>query len=196
MASRSPRRRDILNQLKIPFIIHEVDIDESIKFKKYIIPSVIDISRKKAEEAGRFYKNGLVLGVDTVVFFQKKVFGKPKDAEEAYRFIRQLSGNKHTVISGITILDSANGKSRSLVASTEVYFYKLEEWEIRQYIEQNEWVDKAGGYAIQGRGAAFIKKIEGSFHNVMGLPVGELFILLKKFDYFNKNGEYRPVRKL
>lgn len=196
LASRSPRRREILNQLKIPYIVHEVDVNEGITSKRFIIPSIIEVSRRKAAEAAGYYKNGLVLGVDTIVYFQNRVLGKPSNAEQAYRYIRQLSGNKHTVISGITIFNSANSESRSLVALTDVYFFRLEEREIWYYIDQNEWVDKAGGYAIQGLGAAFIKKIVGSFHNVMGLPVGELISLLKKFKYFDQDGTYRPVRKL
>jgi len=196
LASRSPRRREILNRIKIPFIVYEVDVDERIKSLRHIRPSIIEISKRKTEKAAQAFTRGIVVGVDTIVFFNKKVIGKPRNRDEAFYYMRLLKGNHHQVISGITVLDTGTGKKYSSISTTDVLFRDMNDQEIVRYLELGEWMDKAGGYAIQGNASLFIKRIEGSYYNVMGLPVEELYDLLNKFDYFSKSGSYRPVRKL
>jgi len=196
LASKSPRRKDILERLNIPYISISVHVDESLKSLRYVKSSVINISKRKAFDASEYFSDGLVIGVDTIVYFNNIILNKPMDSEKAYRYIKMLNGNKHHVFSGITVVNSKSEVSYSSCSVTQVYFRKMSEKEIIRYIDQNEWIDKAGGYAIQGMAALFVEKIIGSYYNVMGLPVEKLYILLKKFDYFENIGKYRPIKKL
>ena len=195
LASNSPRRRDILTNLNIPFIVFGVKVEERIKNKRNIKCSVIDNAKRKAKAACEHFSSGLVLGADTVVFFNGRVLGKPGNRDEAYRFLRMLSGNRHDVYSGLTVYDAAQKRGYSSCSTTEVYFTKIGERELREYVESGEWIGKAGGYAVQGRASLFIEKIVGSFFNVMGLPVEELYRILKRFEYFENPGRYMPVRR-
>jgi septum formation protein len=195
LASRSSRRKEILNRLNIPFVVFDIDVVERIKDVRRLKSSVIEVSKNKAEAAAVHFSRGLVTGVDTVVYFNRRVLGKPEDLESAYRYLKMLSGNSHVVVSGITVKDSRSGAGYSSCSLTDVSFVKMSDSEISNYLSTNEWKDKAGGYAIQGQAALYIKEIHGSFYNVMGLPVEELYRLLKKFDYFESAGHYRPVKK-
>ncbi len=195
LASRSPRRREILNRLHIPYIVFGVDVDEKIKSVRRVKSSVISISNEKVNTAAGYFSNGLVIGIDTVVYFNRKVLGKPVDIDQAHKFLRMLSGNRHYVFSGITVKDITRGIRRSSCSVTEVCFTKMTDGEIKQYLEIDEWNGKAGGYAIQGKAALYIESLSGSYYNVMGLPVEELYRLLKKFNYFKSDGIYRPVKK-
>jgi len=195
LASQSPRRREILDRLAIPYLVYSSNVEEEIVKKRSIRFSVIDISRKKVDAATVSFSNGLVLGIDTIVYFHRKVLCKPKNKDEAYKFLKMLSGNRHRVISGITVKDVKSDTGYSSCSVTEVYFANMTQNEIEQYLNQGEWTDKAGGYAIQGRAALWVEKIVGSYYNVMGLPVEELYRLLKEFSYFESNGTYRPIRK-
>jgi septum formation protein len=195
LASKSPRRREILQKLGIPFISCRVRINESEHYRKSVRSSVMNVSRKKAVAAAELFSRGLILGVDTVVWFNGKILGKPKDANEAYQFIRMLSGNKHIVLSGISLLNAHNGVWSTSVSTTTVYFNKMCRDDIVRYIEGGEWSDKAGGYAIQGQAALYVKSIVGSFYNIMGLPVEELNKLLTRYSYFRSSGAFSPLRK-
>jgi septum formation protein len=195
LASRSPRRREILEKAGIPFVVCESDADEAIKSRRKVRSSVIDNASKKVDSALRRYEKGLVLGVDTVVVFGAKVLGKPRDEEEARRFLRMLSGNAHFVYSGITVRDASSGVGLRSCSVTEVVFQRMRGDDIGRYLRRGEWADKAGGYAVQGEAALFIKKITGSFYNVMGLPLEELFRILNRFEYFQRDGRYLPVER-
>jgi septum formation protein len=195
LASKSPRRREILEKLGIPYVVHGIEIDERSVKKRSINSLVIDTARRKVEAAVSCFSNGLIVGVDTVVCFQNRILGKPKGNEEARKFLRLLNGNRHEVFSGITIKDAARGTGYSTVSKTSVFFHKLTDEEITKYIESGEWFDKAGGYAIQGTAALFVEWITGSYYNVMGLPVEKLYELLKRFCYFSVQGSYRPVKQ-
>ncbi len=197
LASKSPRRREILKLLGIPFIVFEPETNEKIeKNVKKVIPTVIENSRRKVSSVVKYFNNGLIVGVDTVVVVMNRIIGKPVDDEEARKFLKMLSGNRHCVYSGITVMDISSKRSISGISKTYVTFKRLNREEIERYLETNEWVDKAGGYAIQQKAAFFIKKIEGSYYNVVGLPVETLYEILIKFDYFNVDGRFRPLRKL
>jgi septum formation protein len=195
LASRSPRRREILERLNIPYIIFDIDIDEKINNVRKLRSSVMEVSAKKVGAAAGHFSQGLITGVDTVVYFNRMVFGKPENSESAFKYLKMMSGNSHTVISGITIMDSSSQESYSSCSLTEVSFIKMSDSEIKNYLSTDEWKDKAGGYAIQGQAALYIREIRGSFYNVMGLPVEELYRLLKKFNYFESEGIYRPEKK-
>lgn len=194
LASRSPRRREILERLNIPYIAFDIDIDEKLTSVRNIKSSVMGVSRKKAAAAAVHFSKGLVAGVDTIVYFNRKVLGKPENPGSAYKYLKMLSGNTHCVLSGITIKDTYGGNVYSASSMTEVSFIKMSDSEIENYLATDEWKDKAGGYAIQGQAALYIKSIRGSFYNVMGLPVEELYRLLKKFNYFKSRGRYQPKK--
>jgi len=196
LASKSPRRREILEKLGFPYIVHGAEIDERTGRKRSIRSFVIDIAKRKVAAVASNFSNGLIVGVDTVVWFQNRVLGKPEDKKEAHKFLKILNGNRHEVLSGITVKDVASGVGYSSVSITSVFFCKLNDEEIVRYIESGEWFDKAGGYAIQGSAALFVKGIAGSYYNIMGLPVEKLYELLKKFSYFNMQGNYRPVKQV
>jgi len=198
LASTSPRRRQILDQLRIPFLVFTEEMDEN-RFssqRRRIRSLVMLISRNKAQAAATHFSNGLVLGADTVVSFNRKVLGQPGSADDARKYLRMLSGNTHQVFSGITVLNTADGISYSSFSCTSVRFRRLSEKQISSYIERGEWSGKAGGYAIQGEAALFVEGIIGSFYNVMGLPVEELYRLLSKYDYFSSDGKYFPIRRV
>ena len=195
LASKSPRRREILHRLGIPFIVCNIEINEAAHYRKTVRSSVMNVSRKKVEEAASGFTRGLVLGVDTVVFFNCRVLGKPENAEQARASIRMLSGNRHEVLSGITVRDAGSGLTRSGCSISSVRFVRLSNEEIEGYVQGDEWIDKAGGYAIQGHAAFFIRRIEGSYYNIMGLPVEKLYTLLRGFEYFRSDGNYLPVRR-
>ena len=169
LASGSPQRRAILEQLGIEFRVAVPEVEELSDGDPRAI--VAENARRKA----RSIEGERVLGVDTAVVLDGRVFGKPRDAEEAETFLRRLSGRGHEVMSGIALRE--HGSDRSAVAVTRVRFRLLEQHDIDWYLGTGEWRDRAGGYAIQGRGAALVAEIEGDYSNVVGLPVPALIEL-------------------
>jgi len=169
LASGSPQRRAILEQLGIEFRVVVPEVEELSDGDPRAI--VAENARRKA----RSIEGERVLGVDTAVVLDGRVFGKPRDAEEAETFLRRLSGRGHEVMSGIALRE--HGSDRSAVAVTRVRFRLLEQHDIDWYLGTGEWRDRAGGYAIQGRGAALVAEIEGDYSNVVGLPVPALIEL-------------------
>jgi septum formation protein len=166
LASRSPQRRAILEQLGIDFTVVPADIEEETRGEPRRM--VVDNALRKA----RAVEGGRVLGADTAVVLDGDAFGKPADEPEAEQLLRRLSGRTHEVWSGIALL--SGGEERTASACTRVRFRRLEEPELHWYLASGEWRERAGGYAIQGRGAALVEAIEGDFWNVVGLPVPEL----------------------
>jgi septum formation protein len=166
LASRSPQRRAILEQLGIDFEVGIPDVDEIEGGDPREM--VIENALRKA----RSVEGDLVLGVDTTVVLDGKSFGKPQDEEEAERVLTVLSGRTHEVWSGIAL------NERTATACTKVTFRRLSEPLLRWYLDSGEWKDRAGGYAIQGKGAALVERIDGDFWNVVGLPVPTLLDLL------------------
>jgi septum formation protein len=164
LASASPQRRAILAQLGIPFEQRPQDVDELTAGDPLEV--VLENARRKAWAA---QADGPVLGVDTEVLLSGKVLGKARDEREADAFLRQLSGRTHLVLGGLVLLD--HGKERSGVERTAVTFREVDARVRGWYLETGEWRDRAGAYAIQGRGAALVERIEGDFWNVVGLPV-------------------------
>jgi septum formation protein len=196
LASKSPRRREILKQLGLPFIVCSIDIDEEKGYRRTVRSSVMNLSRKKVDAAAVQFEEGLIVGVDTVVHFNGRVLGKPESGTEARLFLKMLSGNSHQVLSGITVRDACSGLRRTSCSVSTVHFTKMDVSEIDRYVQSDEWVDKAGGYAIQGRAALYIRSIEGSYYNIVGMPVEELYRLLKGFSYFSSEGAFRPRRRM
>lgn len=185
LASNSPRRREILGMLGIPFTVITLEgIDESYpqdleaeKVSEYI-------SNKKADQfLKRIGNNELVITADTVVICDGEIMGKPKDPEDAARMLKFLSGKTHKVTTGVTV--ATKEKRESFSSETYVKFADLTEDEIRYYVDTFHPLDKAGAYGIQEWiGAVAVSKIDGSFYNVMGLPVHPLYQVLKSFKVF------------
>ena len=169
LASRSPQRRAILEQLGVDFRVAPPDVEELTEGDPHAL--VLENARRKCGAV----EGDLVLGVDTAVVLDGRPFGKPSDAAEAESFLRDLSGREHEVLSGIALRDAA--EERSDVAVTRVRFRPLEPENVSWYLDTGEWRDRAGGYAIQGRGAALVERIEGDYWNVVGLPVPALLTL-------------------
>jgi nucleoside triphosphate pyrophosphatase len=171
LASASPQRKAILEQLGIEFTVQPAKVEELSAGEPHHV--VVENARRKA----RAVDGELVLACDTEVILDGRVFGKPADEPEARTFLGRLSGRTHEVYGGIVLRRS--GAEKTGVCVTKVRFRALEAPEIDAYVTTGEWRERAGGYAIQGRGAALVDGIEGDFWNVVGLPVPELIRLLK-----------------
>ena len=166
LASRSPQRRAILEQLGVRFEVVVPEVEETSEGdpRGMVVENALRKARAVAGE--------LVLGVDTTVVVDGRAFGKPGDRDEAVRMLRLLSGREHEVWSGIALL--RDGDEQTTAACTRVRFRSLDDGLMRWYLDSGEWRDRAGGYAIQGRGAALVAAVDGDFWNVVGLPVPEL----------------------
>ena len=184
LASHSPRRRELLKQIGVNFNVIVPDINESPLERESAKDYVVRIARIKAEVGWmRVVERKLprhpLLAADTTVALGKHIVGKPSSAEHACEILRQLSGRKHRVCTAVAM--AYEDKLKVILSVTAVYFRSLSEREIRRYAAGGEPMDKAGAYAIQGRAAAFVERIEGSYSGVMGLPLFEVAQLLDDF---------------
>ncbi len=171
LASKSPRRQELLKNITSDFIVEISDFDESkVHADAYHLPEVL--SKFKAKKVFEHHKNDTVLAADTIVIIDGKVLGKPHDKEEAITMLKELSNKTHDVITGFTILKEDFELTKSVL--TKVHFNKLSEKQIEEYVDTLSPLDKAGAYGIQDEEYHLIKKIEGSYSNVMGLPLEEL----------------------
>jgi septum formation protein len=182
LASQSPRRRELLAQIGVEHGVLEVDIVEERQAGE---PAADYVSRVAREKAGagllRVLGNpgALVLGADTEVVLGDVVYGKPVDGADAARMLRELSGRRHDVLTAVWLLSA--GREEHALSRTAVDFAVLDEAAIGAYVDSGEWRGKAGAYGIQGRAGAFVSRIEGSYTGVMGLPVHETWMLLRRF---------------
>jgi septum formation protein len=180
LASASPRRMEILDQLGIPYVARPQDIDESRLDSEDPADYVCRLARVKAEaalaEAGE--ENTVSLGSDTTVVCGDEIFEKPVDEEDAVRILSALSGKTHQVLTAVALATSE--QTQVLLSESNVTFRLLSKNEIRAYWSSGEPSDKAGGYGIQGLGAVLVEKMEGSYSGIMGLPVRETVTLLEK----------------
>ena len=172
LASNSPRRKELLEQVGIEFEVMSSDVDE-ITDKTAPADVVMDLSRIKAEAVARNNKGVVVLAADTVVAYNGHILGKPKDEADAFKMLKLLSGKAHQVFTGVTIVDEA-GESNSFFESTDVLMYENSDELIKKYIATGEPMDKAGAYGIQGKGAVLVKEIKGDYNNVVGLPLSRV----------------------
>jgi septum formation protein len=177
LASRSPRRRDILRQAGIPFMVRPADVDETPLPGEGARDYVMRIAREKAYAADPA-PGEIILAADTTVTIRGEILGKPLDAADARRMLRLLSGQRHEVLTGICLRPA--GRVVEDCAETSVWFAPLSLEEIEEYAESGEPMDKAGGYAIQGLASKFAQRIEGCYFNVMGLPVAMVYRHLRE----------------
>ena len=178
VASASPRRRELLTNAGFSFDIIPSDADETLPEGIGTEEAVCLLAERKALSVLESREDSVVLGCDTVVVLDDVILGKPSDREDAKRMIRMLSGKAHTVTSGVALL--YQGEIYTDSATTKVFFDELDEAFISEYIASDEPYDKAGAYAIQGKAAPVISRIEGCYFNVVGLPVNCLARLAKK----------------
>lgn len=187
LASTSPRRQEILKFLNIPFQVNAPQYDEKT-------PENIEIEKiaeyhatKKVEAVAKSYPKNMelpfILGADTTVIYNGKIFRKPVDAEEAFSFLKELSGKTHKVITAITMFNPKINYLSSKSVEASVTFANMSDEEINWYIDQGEWHGAAGGYRIQGLASIFITKIEGTNSGVVGLPINTLYDILKEQGY-------------
>lgn len=184
LASKSPRRVEILEKIVKEFEVVQSNFDENtIDFKGDIEKYVKDLSRNKAIEVSkRLNEPSIVIAADIVVFQNGKVLGKPKNEEDAFSMLSSLSGNTHKVYSGICLINTYDDTVVTDCDCTEVRFSELNPRQIRNYINSGEPMDKAGAYGIQGLGGAFVEGIKGCYYNVMGLPLNKLYKALENYD--------------
>ncbi len=182
LASASPRRADLLAAAGFSFEVMPVEIDESVRPTEDPKDYVSRLALAKARTISRRNPGTTVLGADTAVVAGSRVLGKPADAREATEMLETLSGRSHDVLTGVAVC--SNGHEACRVACTRVRFLQLSAAEIAWYVATPEPYDKAGGYAVQGLASRFVDTIEGSYSNVVGLPVSVVYGLLKEFAAF------------
>ena len=185
LASKSPRRREILENTKVRFSIEESQIDEVIKLNELPKETVMRLAYEKALDVANRNRNSLVIGADTIVVIDDKILGKPKDKEEAFQMIELLSGKTHYVITGFALINLSLNKKVVDCEISQVTFKKLSKDCIEDYIQTGESLDKAGAYGIQGYGGLLVKNIQGDYFNIVGLPISKISDCLK--DHFDIN---------
>ncbi len=173
LASGSPRRKELLDTLTIPYEVISADIDETIDEDGSLRDEIEALSFKKALAVFEDHRDACVIGADTIVTIDGKRLGKPKDENEAFMMLKELSGRTHDVITAVSIISPKMSETFSSVSM--VTFYEMSDDEIKDYIATKEPLDKAGSYAIQGIGSRYIKGIIGDYYAIMGLPIAEVY---------------------
>jgi septum formation protein len=179
LGSNSPRRREILNFFSIPFTQESPDFDEAeVVFRGNPAEFAAEVARRKALCLAPRFPNDVILTADTIVYRKGRLFLKPENMDEANAMLHELSGKEHQVFTGVCVIK----KNSSFIESeeTRVFFHELAEAQIRAYHEHFQPLDKAGGYAIQKGGSLIVKRIEGCYYNIMGLPIQTVRRLLLK----------------
>lgn len=186
LASASARRKSLLKQLGLRFIVFPSLIDEKLNPRLKPAGQAEALSLQKAEAAEekyrekKDYESAVIVAADTIVAIDDEVLGKPKDEKEAAQSLRRLSGRQHRVITGFTVIDLKTRKIITKSVDTKVFFKKLSVREIKEYVKRENVRDKAGAYAAQGLGATFIEKIDGDYFNIVGLPLYALALELRR----------------
>lgn len=180
LASQSPRRRELLNLMGIPFTTVNPNVDEVINPNLSLENAIEELAYIKALDVLNRHPEANIISADTIVVCENEVMGKPVNEEDAIRMLKQLSGKKHEVITGVCLLSS--DKEIRFHTKTLVEFYDYDEEFVKSYVQSKVPLDKAGAYGIQDKGALLVKGIEGDYYTVMGLPIGELYQALKKFN--------------
>ncbi len=183
LASGSPRRKELLEQIGLPFEVIVSNVDEKIDVEHSPYEWVKAISSKKANEVANMVDGpAIIIGADTIITELGNIMEKPADQIDAFQMLKRLQGRKHSVYTGLTVIfkDDIETVEENYVDATDVYMHNLSDDEIKKYIDSGEPFDKAGGYAIQGRGAILIDTIYGDYYTVVGLPLTILNNCLKK----------------
>ena len=184
LASSSPRRRELLEKLDIPFEVITRDTEEVFDLNKDIYEASMDVSYNKAKAVYDTQDGDIiVIGSDTIVYYNNEILGKPKDLEDAFQMIRELSGKPHEVISSLCLLIRKDGKEycERTYDKCIVNVMKLDDSEINEWINNHDVLTRAGAYAIQDGFAKYIESVNGDYFSIVGLPLHKLYILLKKY---------------
>ena len=181
LASASPRRRQLLEQIGLAFEVIPSNADEDDIVSRNPLTNIQAIALHKARDVATTVEDGTVIGADTQILIDGEILGKPIDEEDAVRMLLKLSGRTHRAITGVALVDAATGVEETWVETPLVTFRKLLEGEISAYVSTGEPMGKAGAYGIQGRAAAFVERIEGCYFNVVGLPLAKLAQNLRKW---------------
>lgn len=184
LASKSPRRSEILGKFVENLIIDSLEIDEKINLDFSPQVNVMSLSLEKASGISKVYPEDIVIGSDTIVYYDGNILGKPIDYEDAFKMLRLLSGKTHSVYSGYAILKSSDNRKVVGYEETKVKFKELTDETIEDYLNTEEYKGKAGAYAIQGYGAVLVENITGTYENIVGLPISSIDRDLNRiFDY-------------
>jgi septum formation protein len=182
LASQSPRRRILLKQIGMKFLVRPSAIREDVLDHEPPQQNVKRIALRKAEEVAKGVNQGIVIGADTIVVLGNQILGKPRTRAEAKRMLRSLSGKMHTVYTAFALIDAKSKKKRVRVEKTKVWFRRLAGSEIDEYVASGSPMDKAGAYGIQDDyGAVFVERVEGCFYNVVGFPLTQFYMTLHEF---------------
>lgn len=180
LGSNSPRRKEILGYFSLPFVQASPDFDEdSIPFHGNPEDYVCQLSKSKADSLSTTFPDDIILTADTIVLRDGKIYDKPTSREEAFKSLSQLVGKWHSVYTGVTVAQGTT--SYQLAEETRVLFNPFTSQEIDHYLSKTKWEDKAGGYGYQNEGCLIVRKIEGCYYNVIGLPINATATLLKRF---------------
>ena len=182
LASNSQRRQEILKDAGFNFKVITSNIEETSD-KKIITERILDIAEKKLEQIAKNNKNKFILAADTVVELNGKIFGKPKNREEAFSFLKTLSGQIHRVITAYVFKNISKNILIKEIVVSEVKFFDLDDETINWYLDTGEPFDKAGAYGIQGYGRVLVEKIDGDYYSIMGFPISNFFKNLRKIGY-------------
>ena len=186
LASKSPRRESIIKKIGLKFKVIPSNVSENIDF--YLSPKNLAeyFSKQKAMKVSEKYKNKIIVGADTIVYLDEVIFGKPKNRHENYKMLKFLSGKTHNVVTGVSIIHKNKGIQKTFSQITNVTVSEIPDNQLSYYIDNYSTLDKAGGYGIQDWFSVWIKKIDGCYYNVMGLPLSEFYknycLVKKKLD--------------
>ncbi|MGE5380314.1 MAG: Maf family protein [Methylocystaceae bacterium] len=187
LASASPRRYQLLQQLGLDFLVVPADVNENITAAS---PWELaeELARQKARRVASLYPQAIVIAADTMVVIDGQILGKPGSQDEARSMLNRLSGREHQVITGVSVQCQTRGYNKTETETTRVVFRELQSREIEAYIDSRESFDKAGAYGIQGRGALLVTRIEGCYFNVVGLPLNRLGLMLRDLGIYLLGG--------
>lgn len=181
LASRSPRRRRLLEQIGLDFDVSVSDVTEEFADGTAPADAAEMLALRKADDVARHHPGAITLGADTIVVLDDVILGKPQDEREAGAMLRRLSGRTHTVFTGVALVHPESGRSATGVEATQVTFARMDSDEIDAYVATGSPMDKAGAYGIQDdRGALFVQRIDGDYYNVVGLPLHRMYRMLRE----------------
>ncbi len=195
LASQSPRRRAILEQIGIEFLATSVEVDESLDPSIPVGEAVQQVALRKAEAAAPNFPEDLILSADTIVVCNGRVFGKPADVEDAREILAFLQGETHYIYTGLALYDAKTQRHETHAAMTKIQFRQQNAEEIEAFMQAVDPLDKAGGYTVDGPGALLVRSMNGCFYNVLGLPVSSLYELFESMNLSILQFQKKTVRK-
>jgi septum formation protein len=182
LASKSPRRKEIIAGMGLNFSVEPANIGDENRFFEEtgdIEAAIIALAQAKNKPVAEKFPDLPVLSADTIVVINGKVLGKPKDRDDAKKILNMLSGKKHSVFTAVNLVCKNSGFDETILEKTDVWFREIDDFELEEYLDTANYLDKAGAYGIQDKGLYFVEKIDGCYSNVVGLPISAVITLLK-----------------